>query len=77
MDSLVSRLRLGPRDAGQQLRARITEKIKPVSPDLRRHAAKVIGLPGCNGRGQKGVADHRPQLTSSARALRLAEMSST
>jgi len=34
-----ARLRLDPRDVGQQLRARITEDIKSFIPDLRRHAA--------------------------------------
>jgi hypothetical protein len=39
MDPLASRLRLDPRDVGQQLRARITKEIKSVGPDLCRHAA--------------------------------------
>ncbi len=40
IDPLAARLRLDPYDVIQQLRARVTEEIKSVSPDLRRHAAQ-------------------------------------
>jgi hypothetical protein len=40
MDPLAPRLRLDPRNIGQQLRERITQEIESVSPELRCHAAQ-------------------------------------